>query len=156
MKSFKSIQRHLLRQGFPSSIRNSTRRKQVFTNRGSLIHLELSRPRSHYARNQILSLLAYTRNPLLIGTPDLKFWTFTCQVCFFSGATFYYPAHPISLLLPICISTRSIVAVLWLLSFSGCGTLSLDVNKTWLLLLAPPQLARLVSGKNLELWAFRL
>ena len=64
--------------------------------------------------------------------------------------------HPTSLMLLICISTRPIVAVLWLLSFSGCGTLSLDVNKTWLLLLAPPQLARLVSGKNFELWAFRL
>ena len=64
--------------------------------------------------------------------------------------------HPTSLMLLICISTRPIVAVLWLLSFLGRGTLSLDVNKTWLLLLAPPQLARLVSGKNLELWAFRL
>ena len=63
--------------------------------------------------------------------------------------------HPTSLML-ICISTRTIVAVLWLLSFSGCGTLSLDVNKTWLLSLAPPQLARPVSGKNFELWAFRL
>ena len=158
VKSFKSIQRHLLRQGFPSSIRNSTRRKQIFTNRGSLIHLGLSRPRSHYARNQILSLLAYTRNPLLIGTPDLKFWTFICRVCFFSGVELYYPVQCIQppwcclfayehvLLLPFC----------GLLSFSGCGTLSLDVNKTWLLLLAPPQLARLVSGKNLELWAFRL
>ena len=93
VKSFKWIQRHLLRQGFPSSIRNSTRRKQVFTNRGSLIHLELSRPRSHYARNQILSLLAYTRNPLLIGTLDLKFWTFTCRVCFFSGVELYYPVQ---------------------------------------------------------------
>ena len=157
MKSFKWIQRNLLRQGVPPYKGNSTIRKQVFTNRGSLIYLELSRPRSHYARNQILSLLAYTRNPLLIGTLDLKFWTFTCQVCFFSGVELYYPVQCIQP--PWCLFAYQHVLLLpfcGLLPFSRCGTLSLDVNKTWLLLLAPPQLARLVSGKNLELWAFRL
>ena len=158
VKSFKWIQRHLLRQGFPPSI-------------------EIAQEESKFSQ---IEAVWYTSSYLGLGhtMPGIRFFLFLLTLvtlCWLehqissSGLLLVKcvssqrcrvilprALDPTSPILLICISTRPIVAVLWLLSFSGCGTLSLDVNKTWLLLLAPPQLARLVSGKNLELWAFRL